>query len=146
MTDFGIIWYFCIDAWHLSPSPLSTRQDLKMRDGTFDDGTDFAQRGVEIGLGVIELGTGESSERKDLDALNADTRSTWQRSGCSSRDTRPWPSTDRGCASRPSMGRLSRLPARFPFPRARVGGAQTRRAPARSLDAAAPIAGSRWPG
>ncbi|MCA1694786.1 MAG: hypothetical protein LC749_08665, partial [Actinobacteria bacterium] len=51
-----------------------------------------------------------------------------------------WPSTDRGCGVSPSRDRSCHPPARFPFPRARVGGARTRRAPARSPDAADPIA------
>ena len=38
----------------------------------FDGGADFAESGVEFGLGGGEVGTGESFDRDDLDALDTD--------------------------------------------------------------------------
>jgi hypothetical protein len=54
---------------------------LKVRDGVFDGGADFAQRGVELGLSSVEVATRESFERDDLDALDTDVTQvgrSWQ--------------------------------------------------------------------
>jgi hypothetical protein len=44
---------------------------LEVRNGVFDGGADFAEGGVELGLGG-EILTGESFDRDDLDALDTD--------------------------------------------------------------------------
>ena len=38
----------------------------------FDGGADFAQRSIELGLAGVEVATGKSFERDELDALDTD--------------------------------------------------------------------------
>jgi hypothetical protein len=45
---------------------------LEVGDGVLDSGPDFAQCGVELGLAGVEVATGRSLERDDLDALDAE--------------------------------------------------------------------------
>src|SRR5438270_7195671 len=45
---------------------------LKVCDGVRDSGPNFAQCDVEVGLAGVEVATGRSLERDDLDALDTD--------------------------------------------------------------------------
>jgi hypothetical protein len=45
---------------------------FQVRNGVFDGGADFAQCGVERGLGGGEIAPRESFDRGDLDALDTD--------------------------------------------------------------------------